>query len=110
MRVFTTHPRSKPSKLGPSLKISKGNRINDKYSRDNLRMMEVRYDVGLKTPWKMDFPVLSLVTIADSTTSNLQELPQLGDPSLWDTASIYPSVRATGIAAFALRIRSLILE
>jgi len=71
---------------------------------------EVRYSVGLKTTWKLDFPVFTLVTMADSvtTTSDPKDFEQLGNRREWETAGLLPSVQATGVAAFAFRIRSLL--
>ncbi|KAK5651199.1 hypothetical protein OQA88_12747 [Cercophora sp. LCS_1] len=70
---------------------------------------ELRYSVGLKTTWKLDLPVFTLVTIADSVTaSHLETLKKLSSRDEWDTAGIHPSIRATGVAAFAFRIHSLL--
>ena len=104
MRVLTAHPDPRP--LGPGLKRASGSL---QVASNTLRMIEVRYSVALKTTWRLDFPVFSLVTMSDSTTGHhLQGLPQLGNASDWDKAGIRSSARATGMAAFAFRIHSLL--
>jgi hypothetical protein len=116
MRVFTAPPE--PKRLGPDLERAKGDlkvagdRNHDSLTSDGssiFPMMEVRYSVALKTTWKLDFPVYSLVTMTDSTTGlPAQNLQSLGNASQWDLTGIHPSVRGTGVAAFAFRIQSLL--
>ncbi|KAK1752624.1 hypothetical protein QBC47DRAFT_327941 [Echria macrotheca] len=116
MRVFTVPPPAIAARLpGPGLTRKQGELAHlnpdDKYSlrHGSLRLFELRYSVGLKTSWKLDFPVFSLVVMADSTASRLRELPSLADENAWDTAGIQPAIRATGISAFAFRIQSLMI-
>ncbi|KAK3359516.1 hypothetical protein B0T25DRAFT_447397 [Lasiosphaeria hispida] len=107
MRVFTA-PISWMRHSGRSLKRVSGTLTSDKHKR-SLDIYEVRYSVGLKTTWRFDLPVFSLVTMADSVTaSRLQDLGHLWSRNEWETAGIHPSVRATGLAAFAFRIQSLL--
>ena len=118
MRVFTAPEKWK---VGPGLERTMGDvkvQIDDDERHSShsgpsnpLRMMEVRYSVGLRTTWRWDSPIFSLVTMTDSTTGHhLKELPQLESTSEWDMAGIHPSTRATGLAAFAFRIQSLFLQ
>ncbi|KAK0623881.1 hypothetical protein B0T14DRAFT_426627 [Immersiella caudata] len=75
------------------------------------RISELRYSVGLKTTWRLDLPVFTLVTMTDSDTAGrLEALGQLGSKDEWLNANIHPSIRATGTAAFAFRIHSLLPE
>ncbi|KAK3349674.1 hypothetical protein B0T25DRAFT_459449 [Lasiosphaeria hispida] len=104
MRALTAPPWLMP--LGSGLRRVNGTLAKIDHSHINLR--EVRYSVGLKTTWRLDFPVFCLITMADSTVGRLQELPQLGEINAWDTAGIHPSARATGVAAFSFRVRSLL--
>ena len=86
-------------------------RVNGILTKNGLSYIiirEVRYSVGLKTTWELDFPVFCLVTMTDSARGQLQELQQLGDINEWDAAGIHPSVQAMGVAAFSFRIRSLL--
>ena len=78
-----------------------GNRKRD------IDVQEIRYSVGLKTTWEFDLPVFSLVTMADSFIG-LDDLGHLWDMKKWAAVGIRPSIRATGVAAFAFRIRSLL--
>lgn len=107
MRVFTTNPLGRLP--GPGLKRSSGELVYGERS-EKLNMVELRYSVGLKTTWKLDCPVFTLVTMADSTASRVQKLGQLSDMNEWNTAGVHPSFRGTGIAAFAFRIHSLLEE
>lgn len=43
-----------------------------------------------------------------NSSPGLEDLGELHDASIWKAANIRPSIRATGIAAFAFRIRSLL--
>ncbi|KAK0649144.1 hypothetical protein B0T16DRAFT_324578 [Cercophora newfieldiana] len=111
MRVFTAPTDTGPSfwkPPGPGLTRVSGPLKCEKHGR-SLRIYEARYSVGLKTTWRLDSPVFSLVTMADSVTPiHLQDLAQLGNWSDWEAAGLHPSTRATGMAAFAFRIQSLL--
>ncbi|KAK0731874.1 hypothetical protein B0H67DRAFT_476402, partial [Lasiosphaeris hirsuta] len=107
MRVFTA-PITWMRHSGRSLERVTGTLTSDKHKR-SLKIYEVRYSVGLKTTWRFDLPVFTLVTMADSVTaSRLQDIGQLSSRNEWETAGIHPSIRATGLAAFAFRIQSLL--
>jgi len=106
MRVFTTAPWVRPSGRGLE-------RVSGKLKghKNDLAIFEMRYSVGLKTTWALELPVFSLVTMADSITADsLKVLAQLPDTSSWTAAGIRPSIHATGMAAFAFRIDSLLPE
>ncbi|KAK0638564.1 hypothetical protein B0T16DRAFT_421359 [Cercophora newfieldiana] len=118
MRVFTV-PVGRIKLPGEGLKraqgklwasLSRDDAAEGHSSRKSLQLIESRCSVGLKTTWRLDFPVFSLVTMADSTTTSLkpERLQQLGNPKEWEKANIHPTIRATGIAAFAFRIQSLL--
>jgi hypothetical protein len=112
MRAFTVRPPA--AKLGKGLKRAEGTFWIEVDSPEGdpfhkrLRLGEFRCSVGLKTTWRLDFPVFSLVTLADETVIDLEKISQLGDADRWDKAGIHPSIRATGMAAFAFRIHSLL--
>ncbi|KAK3363171.1 hypothetical protein B0T25DRAFT_491624 [Lasiosphaeria hispida] len=110
MRAFIALPLERPweRRLGPGL-IRESGTLRDEKNARNLGILEVRYSVGLKTTWRLDFPVFSLITMTD-TTESLQGCGNLWGRNEWETAGIHPSVRATGTAAFAFRIQSLLPE
>lgn len=104
MRVFTTH--------SGGLRRTHTGRVSGHLTapsdvRRNLDIHEIRYSIGLKTTWKFDLPVFTSVTMTNSF-SGLEDLGELYDANGWRAANIRPSIRATGIAAFAFRIRSLL--
>jgi len=111
MRAFTapTWWRRPP---GPGVRRVSGPLPSNRHKRTsdaNPGIFELRYSVALKTTWKSDLPVFTLVTMADSVTaSRLEELAQLSSRDDWETAGLQPSLRTTGIAAFAFRIHSLL--
>ncbi|KAK5651821.1 hypothetical protein OQA88_11590 [Cercophora sp. LCS_1] len=105
MRVFTTTRWQRP-RLGIE-RLSGNLKLVDNEDMRSLSLSEMRYSVGLKTTWGLDPPVFSLVTVADNDSS-LRGLEQLWNTNEWETAEIQPSICATGIAAFAFRIHSLI--
>ncbi|KAK3358108.1 hypothetical protein B0T25DRAFT_176863 [Lasiosphaeria hispida] len=103
MRVFTTQPgvsRTCPGRVSGNLTVPSD-------VRRNLDIHEIRYSVGLKTTWEFDLPVFTLVTMTNSFTG-LEDLGELCDTNIWKAVNICPSIRATGVAAFAFRIRSLL--
>lgn len=104
MRVFTTH--SGGLRRAVTGRVS-GNLTAPSDARRNLDIHEIRYSVGLKTTWKFDLPVFTLVTMTNSF-SGLEDLGELYDANAWRAVNIRPSIRATGIAAFAFRVRSLL--
>lgn len=108
MRVFTTpHPGNRLAWPAPGLKRESGTIPGEKNTP--LDIYEIRYSVGLKTTWALDFPVFSIVTMADAAAGSLKSgLPNLQDRHDWEEAGMRPSVRATGVAAFAFRIQSLL--
>lgn len=84
--------------------------IKRPYDKTCLYLVEDRYSVGLKTTWTLDLPIFSLITMADGLAgSRLKDLEPLWDTKMWAAAMIRPSIRATGVAAFAFRIHSLLL-
>jgi hypothetical protein len=101
MRVFTTGSRR--ACLG---RLS-GNLTGPSDVKRNLDIHEFRCSVGLKTTWELDLPVYTLVTMTNSFTG-LEDLGELCDARIWKAADIRPSIRATGVAAFAFRIRTLL--
>lgn len=105
MRTFSTQsgPRGK---MGSLIRVSGTSTVSTDYER-NLDIFEIRHSVGLKTTWELDLPVFTLVTMTDSFTG-LDDLGELSDTSIWAAVNIRPSLRATGVAAFAFRIRSLL--
>lgn len=105
MRVFTT--QSGVRRVCPALERISGDLTIAGDTKRNIDIHEIRYSVGLKTTWEFDLPVFSLVTMADSFTG-LDDLGQLWDTNIWTAVNIRPSIRATGVAAFAFRIRSLL--
>jgi len=109
MRVFTTppHPHFWTGSRGGGLERVSGT-LKDERNKRSLEIFEARYSVGLKTTWGLDFPVFSLVTMADTSAGDLLECANLGERSEWEKAGIHPSVQATGVAAFAFRIQSLL--
>lgn len=110
MRVFTTPPpphRWQRPPGGPGLKRLSGILTGEKNVR-KLGIYEIRYSVGLKTTWELDFPVFSLVTMADAAAGSLRGGGNLWERKEWEAAGMRPSVRATGVAAFAFRIQSLL--
>ncbi|KAK1758144.1 hypothetical protein QBC47DRAFT_294798 [Echria macrotheca] len=104
MRALTAPPWLMP----PGSGLTRSNVTLPITGHSHINIREVRYSVGLKTTWRLDFPVFCIVTMADSPAGRLQELPQLGEIHAWDTAGIRPYARATGVAAFSLRVRSLL--
>lgn len=70
---------------------------------EDIYFREMRYSVGLKTTWTMDLPIFSMVVLMDDREAH----PDIHDVHQWNNANIHPSIRATGVAAFALRIRLL---
>ncbi|KAK0611713.1 hypothetical protein B0T14DRAFT_334170 [Immersiella caudata] len=109
MRVFTTLPpqRDWGKPLGENIKRVRGTLMDEKNGR-SLELFEIRFSVGLKTTWRLDFPIFSLVTMADAAAGGLQDCPSLWAKHEWGSTGIHPSLRATGVAAFAFRIRSLL--
>lgn len=105
MRAFTTQSGS--PRTSPGLKRVSGNLTDPSDTKRNLDIYEIRYSFGLKTTWELELPVFSLVTLTDSFTG-LDDLGQLWDTNIWTAVNIRPSIRATGVAAFAFRIRSLL--
>ncbi|KAK4449748.1 hypothetical protein QBC34DRAFT_379809 [Podospora aff. communis PSN243] len=101
MRVFTT------GLLKTCVGKVSGNLTDPSDVKRNLDIHEIRYAVGLKTTWELDLPVYTLITMTNSFTS-LEDLGELSDSSIWTAANISPSIRATGVAAFAFRIQSLL--
>ncbi|KAK4116136.1 hypothetical protein N656DRAFT_227109 [Canariomyces notabilis] len=71
-----------------------------------LYIKELRYSVGLRTTWELDLPVFSMVTMADTLPNAFQLADELGRAE-WTDNEIRPSIRATGVTAFASRILSL---
>lgn len=74
----------------------------------SIYIREIRYSIGLKTTWDFEFPVFSLVTMVDAAAGSLQNCGELWERNKWAAVGICPSMRATGIAAFAFRIQSLL--
>jgi hypothetical protein len=109
MRVFTTPAQARDWRrpLGKGITRILGKLADEKNSR-SLEIFDVRYSVGLKTTWGLDFPVFSLVTMADAAAGGFRDCANLWERNEWELASIHPSIRGTGVAAFALRIRSLL--
>jgi len=106
MRVFTT--QTTLQRPGAGIFRAQG-QLPVPYDVRNLDILEIRYSVGMKTTLKSDLPIFSLVTLVDkSTASSLQDLGQLGDIKKWTASNIHPSKGATGVAAFAFRIHSLL--
>ncbi|KAK0627348.1 hypothetical protein B0T14DRAFT_512466 [Immersiella caudata] len=101
MRVFTTG-----SRRACQGRLS-GNLTDPSDVKRNLGIHEIRYSIGLKTTWEFDLPVYTMVTMTNSF-AGLEDLGELSDVSIWKAANIQPSIRATGVAAFAFRIRSLL--
>ena len=105
MRVFTTQS-GLPLK-SPGLQRDSGTLTVPGDIKRNLDIYEIRYAVGLKTTWQLDLPIFSLVTMTDSfPVAGLDDLGQLWDTHIW--TGIRPSTRATGVAAYAFRIRSML--
>ena len=104
MRVFTT--QSGGLRRAYTGRVS-GHLTAPSDVRRDLDIHEIRYSVGLKTTWKFDLPVFTLVTMSNSF-SGLEDLGELYDASAWRAVNIRPLIRATGIAAFAFRVRSLL--
>ncbi|KAK0711786.1 hypothetical protein B0H67DRAFT_685345 [Lasiosphaeris hirsuta] len=102
MRVFTTQSGRRACQGRVS-----GNLTVPSDAKRNLDIHEIRYSVGLKTTWKFDLPVFTLVTMTNSF-SGLEDLGELHDANIWKAVNIRPSIRATGVAAFAFRVRSLL--
>jgi len=102
MRVFTTRS-GRPACEG---RVS-GNLTVPSDAKRNLDIQEIRYSVGLKTTWEFDLPVFTLVTMTNSSPA-LEDLGMLSDANIWKAVNIRPSIRATGVAAFAFRVRSLL--
>ncbi|KAK4450497.1 hypothetical protein QBC34DRAFT_297065 [Podospora aff. communis PSN243] len=113
MRTFTA-PSWWPRPPGSGVRRVSGPLPSNRYKPNPgddaaQRVSELRYSVGLKTTWRLDLPVFTLVTMADSdTASHLEALVKISDRNEWEAVSIHPSIRATGMAAFAFRIRSLL--
>ncbi|KAK4199323.1 hypothetical protein QBC40DRAFT_176707 [Triangularia verruculosa] len=106
MRIMTTVDWLRGR--GDTFKRSSGTLFDDNGARC-ADIVEVRYSVGLKTTWRLDFPVFSLITLADSiSVDGLKKIASLQDKDMWEAAGIHPSIRATGVAAFTFRIQSLI--
>jgi hypothetical protein len=70
-------------------------------------LVKIRYLVRLKTTWEFDLPVFTLITMTNAFT-RLEDLGELCDRNIWKAVNMHPSIRATGVAAFAFRIRSLL--
>ncbi|KAK0645439.1 hypothetical protein B0T16DRAFT_140016 [Cercophora newfieldiana] len=75
-----------------------------------LSIHEIRYSFGIKTTWKLDFPVFSLVTMADAAAGGFQGCATLWERREWEAAGMHPFVRATGVGAFTFRIHSLLSQ
>ncbi|KAK4107094.1 hypothetical protein N656DRAFT_764098 [Canariomyces notabilis] len=103
MRVFTTRSGRQRSCPGRA----SGNLTDPSDVRRNLDIHEIRYSVGLKTTWEFDLPVFTLITMTNAFT-RLEDLGELCDRDIWRAVNMRPSIRATGVAAFAFRIRSLL--
>ncbi|KAM7183490.1 hypothetical protein V8F20_012609 [Naviculisporaceae sp. PSN 640] len=110
MRVFTVNPKSRA--VGPNLVRSKG-RLHLPGNRSPFstgQVIELRYSVGLKTTWKLEKPVYTLITLADSSLARLRDLEEQWESSEWARAGIQPLGQGTGVAAFAFRIWSLLAQ
>jgi len=105
MRMFTTGLGWWRTSLG--LERVAGSLEIPATTKRHLDIREIRYSIALKTTWEMDLPVFSLVTMTDCF-SDWKQLGRLSDVNTWEEAGICPAIRATGVAAFALRIRSLL--
>ncbi|GAB1311851.1 hypothetical protein MFIFM68171_02061 [Madurella fahalii] len=103
MRVFTTRSGRRRSCFGRA----SGNLTVPSDVRRNLDIHEIRYSVGLKTTWEFDLPVFTLITMTNAFTRQ-EDLGELCDTNTWEAVNMRPSIRATGVAAFAFRIRSLL--
>lgn len=120
MRVFTCSAEAIPTRRysrglqrAAGTLPSKANRASKKRNKREpvSSVYEIRYSVGLKTTWRFDLPVFTLVTMADTATARPPEDPEpmeLGNRSQWEAADLDPSIRATGMAAFAFKILSLL--
>ncbi|KAK0652612.1 hypothetical protein B0T16DRAFT_443797 [Cercophora newfieldiana] len=103
MRVFTARSglrRNCPGRVSGNLTVPSD-------TRRNVDIHEIRFSVGLKTTWEFDLSVFTLVTMTNSFTG-LEDLGELHDTNIWKAVNIRPSIRATGVAAFSFRIRSLL--
>ncbi|KAH6628897.1 hypothetical protein F5144DRAFT_655576 [Chaetomium tenue] len=108
MRAFATPQLPSAGVLDLTLmKREQGTLTNNK-SAPSIYIREIRYSVGLKTTWDFEFPVFSLVTMVDAAAGSLQNCGELWERNKWTAVGIRPSMRATGIAAFAFRIHSLL--
>ena len=127
MRVFTSWPHTRKWErlLGGGLKRESGTINADNTQKKTpktvvevsdpklkLGIYEMRYSIALKTTWGLDFPVFTLVTMADAAAGSLQKNSRnnmnLGERNAWETAGICPLIRTTGVAALAFRIQSLL--
>lgn len=131
MRVFSTNLKSRP--LGRGLQRSSGklqepdtggprpavrrapSRLRTPHTNNSggggssiLPVIELRYSVALKTTWRWDDAAFTLVTMADSTGGRLKSLAEISEKEDWTKTWTHPSLRGTGVAAFAFRIHCLL--
>jgi hypothetical protein len=74
-----------------------------------LFVRENRLSVAIRTSCDLDLPVFSLVALADSPSSPFSSynLGRLDNSERWMELGIRPSIRSTGVAAFAFRIHTM---
>ncbi|KAM7196177.1 hypothetical protein V8F33_006289 [Rhypophila sp. PSN 637] len=109
MRVCTADVDVSSTSPGPGLVRSSGN-LHIGKQLPLAHVVELRYSVGLKTTWEFEQPVFTLLTMAESGRLRLSSLDELSNEWQWRMAGILPLQRATGVAAFAFRIHSLLPE
>ncbi|KAI2606607.1 hypothetical protein GGR54DRAFT_620502 [Hypoxylon sp. NC1633] len=80
--------------------------LNVPNDKANLSIVECRYSIGLQTTYDMDLPIFSMVTLSDKKWYVYQD--DLNKSECWREANIQPWNRSTGVAAFAVRIYSLL--
>lgn len=104
--------RKRPSPV-PNLTRESGS-IRSSRTRGRLFVHERRITVGIRTTCNLDLPVFSLVVLADfgipdPSFSSSRDLETLDPDDCWHSRAVAgrwlgPSIRATGIFAFAFRL------
>ncbi|KAI1373871.1 hypothetical protein F4677DRAFT_447842 [Hypoxylon crocopeplum] len=88
----------------PNRNLARGTLAIPNDKRQSLSIMESRHSICLKTTWKNDLSVFSMITL----TKSMDLMPGLHDRGQWSNANIRPFNRSTGVAAFAFRIHSIL--
>ena len=96
----------------PTLKLDRvTGSIRHPSANKTLFVRESRLSVAIRTTCDLDLPVFSLVALADTHryqgSFNSYSLGRLHNSERWMELGIRPSIRSTGVAAFAFRIHTM---